>query len=135
MISLNIKFTKNSLLLLLLLVSVPFFAQEKKWTLQECVNYALENNITVKQTENALLINEQDIIAAKGQFLPSVNGSLNQNLSLGNAELFQGQFVDRTANSTNISIGANQTIFNGFIFIYIFFHTYIINQLFKYENN
>ena len=114
MISLNIKFTKNSLLLLLLLVSVSFFAQEKKWTLQECVNHALENNITVKQTENSLLINEQDIIAAKGQFLPSVNGSLNQNLSVGNAELFQGQFVDRTANSTNISIGANQTIFNGF---------------------
>jgi outer membrane protein len=53
MISLNIKFTKNSLLLLLLLVSVSFFAQEKKWTLQECVNYAVENNSTVKQSENA----------------------------------------------------------------------------------
>lgn len=90
------------------------FAQQKKWTLQECVNHALENNITIKQSENNLLSGEQDVIAAKGQFLPSVNANINQNLSLGNRELFPGQFVDRTDNSTSIGLGANQTIFNGF---------------------
>ena len=90
------------------------FAQEKKWTLQECITQALENNISVRQNENILQINEQDIIASKGQFLPSISANLGHNLSVGNAPLFQGQFVDRVANSSNLSINAQQTIFNGF---------------------
>lgn len=114
MINSNNKQIKQNLLLILLLISALSFAQEKKWTLQECVNYALENNISIQQAKNSLLTNEQDIIAARGQFLPSINGSVNQSLSLGNTELFQGQFVDRTANSTNLSVGASQTVFNGF---------------------
>ena len=114
MINLIIKITRKGITFLLLLISIISFAQEKKWTLEQCVNHALENNITVKQAQNTLLTNEQDIIGAKGQFLPSVNGNITQSLSLGNAELFQGQFVDRTANSTNLSLGLNQTIFDGF---------------------
>lgn len=98
-------------------VSFSSFAQEKKWTLQECVNHALENNISVKQAQNTLLLNEQDVIASKGQFLPSVSGSLGHNLGIGTDRVDVGQqqvIIDRTTNSTSVSIGANQTIFNGF---------------------
>ncbi|SEP73597.1 outer membrane protein [Hyunsoonleella jejuensis] len=105
---------KNRIFLGICLVSVLGFSQQKKWTLQECVNYALENNITVSQNENTILLNEQDLLEAKGQFLPSVNGNIRHNLSIGNRELFPGQFVDRTDNSTSIGVSANQTIFNGF---------------------
>jgi outer membrane protein len=97
-----------------LLLTACAFAQEKKWDLEACVNYALEHNISIKQIENTLKSNDQDIIAAKGSFLPSVSGSTGHTLSIGNRELFPGQFVDRTDNSTFISVGANQTIFNGF---------------------
>ncbi len=103
-----------TILVLALLVSVSTFAQGKKWTLTECVNHAIENNISVKRAQNALLLNDQDIKAAKGQFLPGVSGSVGQSLGLGNTEVFPGQFVDRSSNSTSISIGANYTIFNGF---------------------
>ncbi|GAA4234805.1 TolC family protein [Postechiella marina] len=96
------------------LVGFSAFSQQKKWTLQECVSHALEHNISIQQNENLILINQQDIIAAKGQFLPSIGGSMGHSLSIGNAEVFQGQFVDRTANSSNIGVSANQTIFNGF---------------------
>ncbi|MEC3905786.1 TolC family protein [Tamlana sp. 2201CG12-4] len=90
------------------------FGQQKLWTIQDCVQHALENNITVKQSKNTLLINEQDVAAAKGQFLPAVSGSMGHSLTVGNAEIFPGQFVDRTANSTSFGIGVNQTIFDGF---------------------
>ncbi|OEK09183.1 hypothetical protein A8C32_10660 [Flavivirga aquatica] len=105
---------KNRLLVCLLFVVISSFSQQKKWTLQECVSHALEYNISVKQGENTLLINEQDIIASKGAFLPSLTGNMGHNLSIGNRELFPGQFVDRTGNSTSVGIGTNQTIFNGF---------------------
>jgi len=114
MIIINKSNMKFKLLAIALLIGVAGFSQNKKWTLQKCVDQALENNITVKQAQNTLLINEQDIIAAKGNFLPSVSASTGHSLSIGNRQLFPGQFVDRTDNSTFINIGANQTIFNGF---------------------
>lgn len=104
----------RTLTVIILGLSGGVFAQQKTWTLQECVDYALENNITVQKGSNTLLINEEDITAAKGSLLPSLGASARQGLSLGNQELFPGQFVDRTANSTNIGINVNQTIFNGF---------------------
>lgn len=106
--------------LVLFLVVTSGFSQQKKWTLRECVDHALQNNITVRQSENTLLSNDQDIIAAKGNFYPSFNANINQGLSLGNAELFQGQFVDRTAQTTNIGLNVNQTIFDGFRNTYIY---------------
>lgn len=97
------------------LFTVFIQAQDKKvWTLEDCVNYALENNITVQQGQNTLLINEQDITATKGNFLPSLGASASHNMGLGNQELFEGQFVDRTSHSTNLGIRVSQTIFNGF---------------------
>lgn len=51
-------------------------AQAKKWSLQECVEYAVENNLTVAQSELELenaIIDESDAI---GNFLPSFNGNL-----------------------------------------------------------
>lgn len=96
-----------------MLLSISVTAQ-KKWTLDEAVQYALENNITVKKGENVLLINDQDIIATKGNFYPSLGANLSHNLNVGNQEIFDGQFVDRTSNSTNIGIGVNQTVFDGF---------------------
>jgi outer membrane protein len=90
------------------------FAQDKKWSLEECVDYALENNISVQQAQNTLLINEQDVKAAKGNFLPSLGAGANHNLSIGNAQIYAGAFVDRTDHRTNLNIRANQTIFNGF---------------------
>jgi len=106
---------KNIFIICALLMSMLSLAQQKKlWTLEECVNYALENNITVQKGNNTLLINEQDIAASKGNHLPSLSANANQGLGLGNQEIFEGQFVDRTSHSTNIGINVNQNIFNGF---------------------
>jgi outer membrane protein len=55
--------------------SLPSQAQAKKWTLQECVNYALEHNISIKQTEldgKTALIDKR---GAYGRFLPSLNAN------------------------------------------------------------
>ena len=108
------KSMKFKLTILALLLGFSSFSQVKKWSLIECVTHALENNITVKQGENTLLINEQDIKAAKGNFLPSLGANLSQNLNFGQTELFPGEFVNRSSYSTGISLGLSQTVFNGF---------------------
>ncbi|WP_303318641.1 TolC family protein [Flavivirga abyssicola] len=92
------------------------FAQDKKWTLQECVNHALEHNIQVQQTENSLLINEQDILAAKGDFLPSVSGSMGQRMSIGSGfdPVSNERINNQTTHSFNYNLSVSQNVFNGF---------------------
>ena len=69
--------------LCLLLASVSF-AQDNIWTLEECVKHALENNITILQAKNSLLSSEQDIVSAKGNFLPAISSNISGGASLGN---------------------------------------------------
>lgn len=112
------RYTIIALVMLLYVTSAR--AQEKIWTLKECVNYALENNISVKQIQNTILSNEQDVKAAKGQFLPTVGANASQSLSFGTAQLFPGQFQNRTFNQTGIGVNVSQSVFNGFRNTYLY---------------
>ena len=100
---------------LFLIGTLSSFAQ-KKWSLKECVEYALEHNISVKQSQNSLLVNAQDIIAAKGQFLPSVSGSLGERLNIGSGfdRVTNQRIFNQTTHSFNYNLSINQNVFNGF---------------------
>ena len=107
-------------LIMILCISASLQAQENIWTLEACVNHALENNISIKRAENTLLSNEQDVIASRGNFLPSLGANVSQSLSLGQSEVFAGNFVNRTFHSTNASINVSQSVFNGFRNTYLY---------------
>ncbi len=105
---------KNILFAILVLTGLALNAQ-KKWTLKQCVDYALENNITIQQGKNTLLSNDQNIIAAKGRFLPSVSASVGGGVNLGSGfNPVTNQRINNTVYSSNYGIGLSQTIFNGF---------------------
>ena len=105
---------KIKILKFCILITSISFSQDKIWTLEQCVDHALENNITILQAENSLLSSEQDIISAKGNFLPAVSSSISGGASLGNIEVFPGEFRDREFYSTSVGIGFSQSVFNGF---------------------
>lgn len=100
----------------LLLVGLSASAQQKKWSLQECVDYALENNITILQGENAILTNEQNVDAAHGQFLPSVGGSLGQRMNIGSGfdPVSNSRINNQIVHSFNYNVSASVAVFNGF---------------------
>jgi outer membrane protein len=100
---------------LFLIFSLPAKAQEKKWTLGDCINYAVANNLGLKrqilQTETA----EAAFIKSKMDVLPSLN--------LGSdARLGFGRSVDPVTNlitfkqniSNSYSLNTNLQLFNGF---------------------
>ena len=62
---------------LALLLVGNIFAQKKQWTLQECVELALENNISIKQNQLEYASAELDKLSAMANFLPSVNANAN----------------------------------------------------------
>ena len=68
---------------ILLFIGLLANAQEKKWTLQECVEYALEHNISVKQSELDVEAAEIDKLEAIGNLLPGLNGNASNSWNTG----------------------------------------------------
>lgn len=104
---------KKSIIIALLLFGV--FAQaQKKWTLQECVEYALENNISVKQSELDIENAEVDKLAALGNFMPSINAGsgVRENTGLSfNPATNQPETQTFLSATGNINVG--YTLFDG----------------------
>tara|TARA_R110002049_G_scaffold213973_1_gene385497 strand:+ start:12867 stop:14228 length:1362 start_codon:yes stop_codon:yes gene_type:complete len=114
MINLNIKKVKHSLLLILLLVSVSLFAQQKKWTLQECVNHALENNISIQQSELDLGLADIEKSQAIADFLPNLNANTSYNINTGaNINPATNQFENATFRSASGGATSGINIFSG----------------------
>lgn len=90
------------------------FAQEKQWTLQECVNYALENNISVKQSEFDTELANENVRSAKGNFLPGVNASASQGFNFGSYIDQNGSRIAADSRGNSFGVNTGITIFNGF---------------------
>ena len=108
--------TKNILLLSLsLLLSFSALAQDKKWSLKESVDYALENNISVKQTLIDQQIAKQDLKSAKGNFLPTANGSASQSWNFGSfIDPLSGGRIAADSRGNSFGLNTGITLFNGF---------------------
>ena len=89
-------------------------AQERRWTLEECVEYAVENNLTIEQFKLDLEAVGIDRADAIGNFIPSLNGQLNTS---GNTGLIldptTNQLVTGTIFSASGNITSALTLFDG----------------------
>jgi len=105
-------------LLLIFIIIFTFFWQanaQKKWTLEECINYALENNIQVKQSQ---LLTESDKVTAlqnKLSTLPSINGSVSHNYNWGrNIDPTSNSYTDEQTQSNSFALTSSVDLFSGF---------------------
>lgn len=87
--------------------------QTESWTLQKCIDYAIENNISVKQVQINSENQEIRLNTARNSRLPAVNASLGQNASFGRGPGRDGTTVDHTQLSTSLGASANVTVFEG----------------------
>ncbi|MBT4869819.1 MAG: TolC family protein [Polaribacter sp.] len=102
---------------LLFVFSLTFMStfSQKKWTLKECVNQALEKNLTIQQNKLSLELAKKDVEIAKGNFLPNLNASSGGNLNFGSG--FDYVTQNRVATSIfggSLGLNAGYTVFNGF---------------------
>jgi len=108
---------KGILLLTIFLgMTLSLQAQEvEKITLQEAIEISLENNYQLKQARNNLDLAEERELSAKGDFLPSINGSLNAGRREG-SQFIPGtdNFVNTVSKSISGSVNMGLPIFAGF---------------------
>lgn len=106
----------------LTVVSLTAGAQAKKWTLQECIDYAVENNIALRQSRNAHLAGLEDTYQAKAAMFPTLNASTSQGITNrpfsenGNSTVV-GSDVYSTSKATswsgNYGLNAGVTLYSG----------------------
>ncbi len=113
--------TRNLMAALSLLLVGSTAWGQKTWTLQECLDYALANNIQLQQKKITAASYQEDVRQSRAALLPSASFSTNQNVSWRPfaASTFNLTNGSMTSNSNKVSyngsygINANWTVWNG----------------------
>lgn len=94
---------------------ISFKARSQKWTLEQCINHALDHNIQIKQTELNAELSNVNAVNSRYDMLPSVNGNAGMNNNFGRSvDPFTNQFINANVISYNFSVSSQVTLFNGF---------------------
>jgi outer membrane protein len=107
---------KTALLIILSAISFGLTSAqvEEPWSLEKCINYALENNIQVKRQELQSELTEKDYTQSYFNFTPTLNAGLEHSLSNGralNTELYRWENAQQTFGS--MGVRSELTLFNG----------------------
>ena len=93
----------------------------EQWTLRSCIDYALENNITIQRNRISAESAEEDVKSAKADFLPSITGSISQRIvnrpNDTNGTIISGDDITTSESKTSYNgsygIDASWTLYNG----------------------
>ncbi len=103
------------LLIVLLTFSVTGRSQEKKWSLEDCIQYAIENNIQIKQQELNSRLSENALKQSKLSRLPNLNAGTNYSFSTGRVlDMTTYRFTNNSVNYVGTNAGTNMNLFSGF---------------------
>ncbi len=104
------------------LMMAPLSAKARQWTLRQCIDYALENNISPQKTRLQRLSSMEDVKQSQAALLPSLNFGTTQNMTYnpwpqtGRAVVAGDQVqtsVDKIYYNGSYSLNANWTVWNG----------------------
>lgn len=101
---------KKGLVILMALTCIGAHAQ-KQWTLKDCISYAMQNNITLKQAVLKKESATEDRKQSQAALLPSLSATTNQ--SLGYSPWMEGVNVKKGSYSGTYGINAQWTVWNG----------------------
>ena len=99
------------IVLLLLFICTPSSA--KQWTLPECINYAIEHNISLKQRENTRRQNEVSLNTAKNSRLPDLNAGVSENLGFGRSLGMDNTYSKNNTSNTSFQISTSVPLLTG----------------------
>jgi outer membrane protein len=111
-------FLFTRILFFILILSLNCFAQEPKqnkaWSLEECIDYALKNNISIQQTQLNTDLSKSTLTQSQANLLPSLNASGGHNYNIGRTiDRFTNQFADQQVLSQNFGVSSDITLFGG----------------------
>ncbi len=85
----------------------------KEWTLQECIDYALANNLTVLQRVNEVTQAENELTSARDAVLPTLSAQGQQSWNFGRGLTASNTYADRNTMNFGVNVGLNLPLFQG----------------------
>mgnify|MGYP005838558081 CR=1 FL=1 len=108
----NMKFMMVGLLIVA--ISGTIYSQ-KVWTLKDCIEYALDNNIQIKKSELNAEMNKANFLQSKLDMLPSLNGYAQHGFNWGRtADLTTYEIITEQVQQSYFQISSQVDLFNGF---------------------
>lgn len=112
--------TFSKVLIAMSIAVAPCSTQAKQWTLQDCINYALANNISLQKSQLQKASANEDYLQSKAALLPSLSANTNQNVSYTpwvasgiSSEGYTKSSIDKVYYNGSYSVMGNYTIWNG----------------------
>ncbi len=104
-----------TLISFIFLFGITISKAQNVWSLQKCIDYALENNIQIKQQELNTEFYKTQLSQAKSNRLPNLNAQIGNDNSFGRSLTYDNTY--KNVNSSSLTGGAstNFTIFDGLI--------------------
>ena len=99
---------KRTLLMTLLIATVLSVQAQKVWTLDQCIDYALEHNLDIRKSQLAQQQAEYQYKASKSAWLPTLNANAGEYFGFGQSPSYTGVYV--SDNSSSSSFGANLSL-------------------------
>lgn len=84
-----------------------------QWTLRQCVEHAIQHNISLKQQRNVCKQRELDVSTARNARLPDLNANVSENLSFGRGLTSDNTYTNNTTNSTSLGLSTSIPLFTG----------------------
>ncbi|MAJ98345.1 MAG: hypothetical protein CMD07_03615 [Flavobacteriales bacterium] len=116
---LKFKNTKNNLMIRYLIFVFFLFnsfnaKSQKVWRLKDCIDYALKNNILIKQSKLNTEISKSDEKFSKLNLLPRINSNGRFNRNQGRSiDPFSNSFIEQVNSNMNFSYNSDIVLFNG----------------------
>lgn len=88
-------------------------AGAETWSLDRCIEYAVDHNIDVRSSRLSAYEGELSVTEAKDRFLPQVNGYASQNFNLGRALTADNTYANRNTSSFAAGASLNLPLFQG----------------------
>lgn len=89
-------------------------AQTKIWTLEQCIEHAVQNSIEVKQSRNQIRSLKVERSTLKNSFLPDLNAGASQKFAFGRSLNQNNTYEDDNIQNSSFSISTELPLFNGF---------------------
>ena len=83
---------------------------QKKWTLDECINYAMENNLTLKLSKLKQRSAQEDVMQSKAALFPTLSANTNQGVGYSP---FDNTAADKAYYNGSYGVNAQWTVWNG----------------------
>jgi outer membrane protein len=97
------------------IILFPALLQAQVWTLDSCINYAFQKNLSILISEQSIELAEVNELSAIGGFLPSFNAQASHGYNWGQRiDPFTNQFASSRIQSNNLGIATSLNLFNGF---------------------